>query len=83
VPRAERTARAMRNRQVAVRHLHLGMCLAAQLTHRLDDLGDAAAVGGVVAAQAAAVGVERQLADAGDQVAVGDEFSALALLAEA
>ena len=31
----------------------------------------------------AAVGVERQLADTGDQVAVGDEFSALPLLAEA
>ena len=37
----------------------------------------------VVVAQAAAVGVERQPADARDQVAVGDEAAALALGAEA
>jgi hypothetical protein len=34
--------------------------LAAQLPHRLDHLGDAAAVGRVVVAQATAVGVEGQ-----------------------
>ena len=60
-----------------------GMRLAAQLPHRLDHLGHAAAIRRMVVAQAAAVGVERQLADAGDQVAVGDEAAALALLAEA
>src|SRR6266403_1991419 len=39
--------------------------------------------GGVThAEQPASVGVERQLADAGDQIAVGDELAALALLAE-
>ena len=59
-----------------------GMRLAAQLPHRFDDLGHAAAVGRMVVAQAAAVGVERQPADAGDQVAVGDEAAALALPAE-
>ena len=64
-------------------HLQFRMRLAAQLTHRLDDLGDAAAIGRMVAAQSTAVGVERQLADTGDQVAVGDELAALALLAEA
>ena len=83
VPRAERAAGAVRERQVAVRDLHLRVRLAAQLAHGLDDLGDAAAVGRVVVAQPAAVGVERQLADAGDEVAVGDEPAALALRAEA
>src|SRR5262245_22677375 len=37
----------------------------------------------MVAAKSAAISVERQLADAGDQVAVGDELAALALLAKA
>ena len=64
-------------------HLHAGMGLAAQLAHRLDHLGHAAAVGRMVVAQAAAVGVERQPADAGDEVAVGNEAAALALGAEA
>ena len=50
------------------------MRFAAQLAHRLDHLGDAAAIGRVVVAQAAAVGVERQLAGARDQPAVGDEL---------
>src|SRR5262245_15477060 len=59
------------------------MRLAAQLPHGLDDLGHAAAVGRMVVAQAAAVGVDRQPADAGDQVAVGDELAAFALPAEA
>src|SRR5205807_3696888 len=58
------------------------MRFAAQLTHGLDHLGDATAVGRVVVAQAAAIGVERQFADARDQVAVGHELAALALLAE-
>src|SRR6476620_8891705 len=59
------------------------MGLAAQLTHRLDDFRHAAAVDGVIAAQPAAVGVERQLADAGNQIAVGVELAALALPAKA
>src|SRR5882672_4205971 len=80
---AEKSAGAMGHREIAVFDLHLGMRLAAELTHRLDDLGHAAAVDGVVAAEPAAVGVERQLTDAGNQIAVGDEFAALALLAEA
>ena len=44
----------------------LGVRFTAQLAHRFDDLGDAAAIGGVVVAQhrPPAVGVERQLADA-------------------
>jgi hypothetical protein len=37
----------------------------------------------MVAAQPAAIGVERELADAGNQIAVGYELAALALLAEA
>ena len=80
---AERAAGAVGDGEVAVLYLHGGVGLAAQLAHRLDHLGDAAAVGRVVVAQPAAIGVEGQLADAGDQVAVGDEIAALALLAEA
>src|SRR5258708_1014458 len=52
-------------------------------SHRLDDLRHAAAVDRMIAAETAAVGVERQLADAGNQVAVGDELAALAFPAEA
>src|SRR6476619_5593103 len=80
---AEQSAGAVGDREIAVLDLHLGMRLAAQLAHRLQDLGQAAAVDGMVGAEAAAVGVERQLADTGNQVAVGDELAALALLAEA
>src|SRR5215831_10875517 len=78
VPCAERPAGAMREREVTVLHLHLGMGLAAKLPHRLDHLGHAAAIGGVIVAEAAAVGVEGQLPRAGDEVAVGDEASAAA-----
>ena len=73
----------MGEREVAVGDLHRRVRLAAQLAHGLDDLRHAAAVGRVVVAQPAAVGVERQRADAGDEGAVGDEAPALALLAEA
>src|SRR5215203_6681407 len=59
------------------------MGFAAQLPDRLEDFGHAAAVDRVVAAEAATIGVERQLADAGNEIAVGDELAALALLAEA
>ena len=61
----------------------LGCASPAQLPHRFDDFCHAAAVDGMIAAQPAAVGVERQLADAGNQVAVGDELAALAFPAEA
>src|SRR5712671_7738083 len=80
---AEQAAGAVGNGEIAILHLHLGMRLAAQLPDRLDDLGHAAAVDRMVAAQPAAVGVERQLADTGNQIAVGNEFAALAFLAEA
>src|SRR5437899_8829163 len=59
------------------------MGFAAQLAHRFDDLCHASAIDRMVAAEPAAVGVERQFADAGNEVAVGDELAALALLAEA
>src|ERR1700748_3162313 len=59
------------------------MRFAAQLPHGFEDLGHAAAIDGMVAAEAAPIGIERQLADAGNQIAVGNELSALALLAEA
>src|SRR6266481_2476656 len=80
---AKKSAGAMSDREIAIRHLYLGMRLAAQLPHRLDDLRHAAAVDGMIAAEPAAVGVERQLTDAGNQIAVGDEFAALALPTEA
>src|ERR1700740_239593 len=80
---AEQAAGAVRDRKVAVWYLHLRMRFAAELTHRFQDLGHAAAVDGMVAAEAAAVGVERQLADARDQIAAGAYLAAFALLAEA
>src|SRR4051794_27822276 len=73
----------MGDREIAVRHLYLRMGFATQLADRLEDFGHAAAVDRVIAAETAAVGVERQLADARDKVAVGDELAALAFLAEA
>ena len=81
--RGEGAAGAVGQGQVAVLHLHLRMGLAAELAYRLDDLGHAAAIGGVIVAEAAAVGIERQLAYPRDQVAVGDEAPALPLGAEA
>src|SRR5215510_12088867 len=83
VARAERAAGAVRQRHGAVLHLHLWMGLAAQLPDRLDDLGEAAAVGWVIVAEPAAVGVERQLAGPRDEVAVRHELAALPLGAEA
>src|SRR2546421_13049376 len=80
---AQQSAGAMGDREIAVLHLHLRVCLPAQLPDSLDDLGHAATIDRVIAAEPAAVGVERQLADAGNQIAVGDELAALALLAEA
>src|SRR5579863_6263588 len=81
--RAERATGAMDEREAAIRHLHLGMGRAAQLPRRFDDLGHAAAIGGMVVAQAAAIGVERQLADSRNEIAIGDEGAAFALLAKA
>src|SRR5262249_58095814 len=68
---------------VAVPHLHLWMRLAPQLAHRLDHLGEPATVARVVVAEAAAIGVEGQPPDTGDEVAVGDELAALPLRTEA
>src|SRR3546814_4375799 len=76
-PVAQRAAGTMRQRELAVGHLDLATGLAAQLADRLDDLGHAAPVGGVVVAQAAAVGVERQPAVGCPQALVGDERAAL------
>ena len=70
--RAKRTTSAMRDRQIAVGDLNLRMRFTTKLTHSFNDLGDAATVRRVVGAQSAAIGVERQLADARNQIAVGD-----------
>src|SRR3954465_12797153 len=79
---AQQSAGAMSDREIAIGHLHLRMRLPAQLAHSLKNLGHAASVDRMVAAEPAAVGIERKLADAGNQIAVGDELAALALSAE-
>src|SRR5437867_13414299 len=55
VARAEGAAGPVRQRHVAVAHLDLRMGLAAKLPHRLDHLRQAAAIGGMVVAEPAAV----------------------------
>src|SRR5512140_612269 len=83
MPVAKRAASAVGERDVAVFDLDLGMGLAAQLAHGLDHLRHAAAVRGVVVAEPAAVGIERQLAGARNQVSVRNKLSAFALFAKA
>src|SRR6266851_1575159 len=78
MPAAERATRAVRQREIAILHLDRRMRLAAQLAEGLDDLGHAAAIGRMVIAQSAAIGIERQSADARNQVPVGNEPAALA-----
>src|SRR4051812_22999391 len=77
VTNAERTARAVRQRDVAIRDLNLRVGFTAKLTNSFENLGDAAAIDRVIVAETATVRVERQLADTRDQVAVGHELSAL------
>src|SRR5262249_58450220 len=76
-------AGAVSEGDVAVLPLYFWMRLAPELAHRLDHLGEPAAVARVVVAEAAAIGVEGQPADTGDEVAVGDELAALPLRTEA
>src|SRR5688572_8382119 len=82
VPRAEPAAGAMPQAESATRDLHSRMRLPARLTNRLDDLGGAAAVGRMVVAQAAAVGVHGEPALSRDQAAALHEAAALPLLAK-
>src|SRR4029077_20919453 len=79
--RASRQYRERGRRRVP--HLYFWMRLAPELAHRLDHLGEPAAIARVVVAEAAAIGVEGQPADTGDEVAVGDELAALPLRTEA
>src|SRR5262245_51831210 len=58
------------------------MRLTACLPYGLDDLGHTAAVAGMVRAEPTTIRVEGQLADTGNQIAVGDELAARAFLAE-
>src|SRR3954467_6774699 len=81
-PGAERPTGAVHERDLRVGNLHGRLGLTAQLSHRLDDLRDATAVGRVVIAQPPAVGVERQSTVRSHQGTVRDEAPALALLAE-
>src|SRR5262245_2845419 len=83
VPRAEQPPSPLREHHVAVPDLDLRMRVATELANRFDHLRHPAPVCRMVVAQAAAVGVEGEPADAGDEVAVGDEPAPLALRAEA
>ncbi len=56
----ELAAGALGERERAPRHLNCWLCLATQLAHRFNHLGDATAVRGMVAAEATPVGIERQ-----------------------
>src|SRR5262245_40305191 len=58
------------------------MRLPACLPHGLDDLGHPAAVARMVRTEPATIRVEGQLADAGNEITVGDELAACAFLAE-
>src|SRR5882757_8548063 len=69
--------------QVAIVDLYGGVSLASKLTDSLDHLSHAAAVAGMVVAQPTAIGVERQFADARDEVPVGHKTATLAALTEA
>ena len=68
--------------ELAVGDLDPRVGLPAELADGLDDLGHAAPVAGVVVAEPAAVGVERQPAVRRLQRPVADELAPLALLAE-
>ena len=81
--RRQRSTRCVRQHDVVVLDLDLWVRLAACLPHRLDDLGHTTAVARMVRAEAATIRVEGQLADAGNQITVGDELSARTFLAEA
>src|SRR5687767_10084828 len=76
VAEAERPSGAVHQREVAIGNLYLGMGFAAQLPHGFQDLGHAATVDRVIVAQAAAIGVERQLPHAGNEITVGNELAA-------
>ena len=76
------TTGAVRQRDVAVRHLDGGMGFTSELADRLDDLGHPPAVRRVVVAEPAAVRVERQPSVRGYQGAVEHEPTALSFLAE-
>src|SRR5262249_28235211 len=67
VPGGKKNPGALRQRQIAVLALHGRMRLAAQLPYRLDHLGHAAAIGGMIVAQPAAVGVEGKLSRPRDE----------------
>jgi hypothetical protein len=83
VATAKPASGAVSQGKLAVLHLDCRMSFAAQLPNRFNDLCHPPAIGRVIVAEPAAVSVHRQAADARDQLAVGDEAAALALLAEA
>lgn len=69
--------------EVAVWNLDRGMSFAAELPHRFQQLGHPPAIVGMAIAKTAAIGVERQGAGPRDEVPIGNEAPALALLAKA
>ena len=73
----------MRKRNVAIGNLDGRMRLSPNLANSLKDFCHPTTVSRMVTAQAAAICVEGQLADARDQISVRDKPAALALFAKA
>src|ERR1700737_2452972 len=80
--RTQRATGAMHQHQVAIRHLPLRMGLATHLPPALEHFHHPAHAGMVVA-QSAPVGINRQLPPAGAPAPVAHKFPALALLTKA
>src|SRR5262249_61253357 len=78
----QRAVCAVPHHVFVVLDLDLWVRLAACLPHGLDALGHTAAIARMVRAEPATICVEGQLADAGNQITVGNELAARALLAE-
>jgi len=82
VARAEAASGSLHQSEIASRNLHGRMGFTAQLPHGFDNLRHPATIGGMIVAEAAAIRVERKLADTGDQVAVRDKRPTFALFAK-
>src|SRR5579863_4453548 len=83
VPRRQPAAQAIHECKLTIRNLNRRMCLPAQLAYRLNELRNSPAVCGVVVTERSPVRVDRQIADAGDQVAFRNEAATVSLQAKA
>lgn len=70
-------AGSMSQHPVVILHLYRRMRFAPALAYGFQQLRHPALVARMIAAKTAAIGVERQAADAGNQIAVRDELPAL------